>query len=188
MATKITTGVVRASFVNIFSPQPPSAQTLRQNPNAKGKYGITLLIPKSDTATMEALRAAENEAKEIGKNTKFDGRIPTNLTSIIHDGDTEQDLEKYPEFEGHWYMAVRSDRKPVIVDQNVQEIFDAAEVYSGCWVKASVNAYPFNFEGKKGISFGLNAIQKVRDDEAFSGTKIVAEEEFSPITDDGGVL
>lgn len=188
MATKVTTGVVRASFVHVFEPQPPSPQTLRSNPNAKGKFGITLLIPKSDKKTLDALYAAEKEAQEIGKNSKFNGSIPPNVATLIRDGDEDQDTDKYPEFAGNMFMNVRSDRKPVVVDQNVQEVLDPTEVYSGCWVKASINAYPYNFEGKKGISFGLNAIQKVRDDEAFSTVKIDANEEFTPISDDGGVL
>jgi hypothetical protein len=182
MSTKVTTGVVRASFVHVFEPQPGD------EPGSKPKYSITLLIPKSDTATLEALYAAEKVAREAGKNTKFEGRIPNNLTTIIRDGDEDQDTDRYPEFAGNMFMNVRSDRKPVVVDQNVQEILDPTEVYSGCWVKASVNAFPFNFKGKKGVSFGLNAVQKVRDDEAFSGAKIDANEEFQPITDDGGVL
>jgi hypothetical protein len=182
MATKVTTGVVRASFVRIFEPQPG------KNPSDKPKYGITLLIPKSDKATLDALYAAESEAKEAGKSTKFGGSIPPNLKTVIRDGDTDQDTDRYPEFAGNMFMNVRSDRKPVVVDQNVQEILDPTEVYSGCWVKASVNAFPFNADGSKGISFGLNAIQKVRDDEAFTSTKIDANEEFQPISDDGGVL
>lgn len=182
MATKVTTGTVRASFVHIFEPQPGG------EPGDKPKFGITLLIPKSDKKTLDALYAAEAEARENGKNTKFEGRIPSNLASIIRDGDEDQDTDRYPEFAGNMFMNVRSDRKPVVVDQNLQDILDPTEVYSGCWIKASINAYPYNYKGKKGISFGLNAIQKVRDDEAFSGAKIVASEEFEVVADDGGVL
>ena len=41
----ITTGVVRASYVNIF--QPRASQN-----GGDPKYSVTLLIPKNDTATI----------------------------------------------------------------------------------------------------------------------------------------
>lgn len=176
--TRVTTGVVRASFTRLFEPVLSKGDTTP-------KYSVTLLIPKTDKATYKALRAAEAEAAEIGKSKKFGGKIPSNLATVIRDGDTEADLELYPENAGHWYMAVRNTRRPLVVDQNLNEILDATEVYSGCYIKASVDAFPYNFEGKKGISFSITAVQKVRDGESLGGVaKVEASDVFKVIATD----
>lgn len=43
-------------------------------------------------------------------------------------------------------------------------------MYSGCWGQASINFFPFNSNGNKGIAVGLNALKKKRDDEPLGGT------------------
>ncbi|MFR4700355.1 MAG: ssDNA-binding protein, partial [Christensenellaceae bacterium] len=51
MSTQITTGKVRFSYCNLFTPR--AAQE-----GAKEKYSVTLLIPKSDKATIQKIRTA----------------------------------------------------------------------------------------------------------------------------------
>ena len=56
MSTQITTGKVRFSYCNLFTPR--AAQE-----GAMPKYSVTLLIPKSDKATIQKIKAAMDEAK-----------------------------------------------------------------------------------------------------------------------------
>ena len=77
-----------------------------------------------------AIRRAQEVAKENGKSTKFNGTIPKNLQLTLHDGDEEADLERNPEYEGHWYMTVSSKTKPGIVARDLEPITDSTEVYS----------------------------------------------------------
>jgi hypothetical protein len=100
-----------------------------------------------------------------------------------HDGDEEGDLDKSPELEGHYYMNVSSKTKPGIVDQNVNPILDQTEVYSGCYARVSLFAFPYDFAGKKGVSFILKNIQKMADGEPF-GSSSRAEDEFDQVADD----
>lgn len=173
MSTKVVTGKVRLSYAHLFEPFSIDGE---QDP----KYSVMLLIPKSDTKTIEDLRAAEGAAAEAGKSSKFGGKIPANLASIIRDGD--EVAEDFPERKDHWFMSVTSPatRKPGVVDQNVQPVMDATEVYSGCYARASLNAFPYTFGSKKGISFGLNHIQKIADGEPF-GSITRPEDEFDVI-------
>lgn len=173
--TKVITGKVRLSYVHVFEP-------FSQDPEQEKSYSVVLLIPKSDKTTMKKLRKAEKAAAEAGINTKFSGKIPANLSSIIHDGDEEADTERNPEYAGHYYMSVRSKTRPGVVDENVQEILDSTEVYSGCYARASINAFAYNTKGKKGVSFGLNHIQKLADGE-FLGGRSRAEDDFEPVDD-----
>lgn len=183
-ATKVVTGRVRLSYAFIW-------ETRTDENGENPKYSCALMIPKDTAdgkATYERLIAAENVAKQAGKDSKWGGKIPSNLSSIIHDGDEDADLDKNPEYAGHWYMNVSSRTKPGIVDQNVNDILDSTEVYSGCFARVSVNAFPYNTAGKKGVSFGLNHIQKVADGESLGG-RSRAEDDFDAVeVDDEDLL
>lgn len=80
-AQRCLTGEVRLSYVNLDKPRQP------QGGVGDAKYSATLLIPKTDTATIADFRAAIQAAAQIGAGTLWGGIIPPNLDSIIHDGD-----------------------------------------------------------------------------------------------------
>jgi hypothetical protein len=177
-ATKVVTGRVRLSYVHVWEPW---SNTDGQEP----KYSTAILIPKSDTATIKALRDAQQAALEQGKDSKFGGKLPRNWDDTIHDGDEEADLEKNPEYAGHLFMSVSSKTKPGIVDANVQPILDSTEVYSGCYARVSINAFPYAVSGKKGVSFGLNHVQKLADGD-YLGGRSKAEDDFDSVAGDDG--
>jgi hypothetical protein len=177
MSTRIVTGKVRLSFPHLFAPHAIG--------ESDPKYSTMLLIPKSDTKTIAEMRAAEKEAAEAGKNTKFGGKIPGNLASIIKDGDEDGTAEDYPERAGHYYCTVSSSPqyKPGVVDRRVQEIIDQSEVYSGVFAKVSLTAFPYNTNGNKGVSFGLNNVQILGGGDSLAGGK-AASEDFEVADDD----
>lgn len=174
--TRVVTGEVRLSYVHLFEPYT-------NDPDKEARYSTTILIPKSDRATMDKLRAAETAAKEEGK-AKWGGRIPPNLQSIIHDGDEEADLERNPEYAGHYYMAMSSKQRPGVVDADLNAVLDPTQVYSGCYARVSINAFAYSTAGKKGVSFGLNNVQFLRDGEPLGG-RTRAEDDFA---DDSGLI
>lgn len=174
--TKVVTGKVRLSYVHLF--EPYSAL-----PNQDPKYSCVLLIPKSDKVTLKKIRTAIEAAAEAGKHSKFNGSIPKNLKTTLRDGDEEADLERNPEYEGHMFMSVTSKTRPGIVDRDVNPIMDSTEVYSGCYARVSINAFAYNTQGNRGISFGLNHVQKLADGE-FLGGRSKAEDDFEPLDED----
>jgi hypothetical protein len=175
--TKVVTGKVRLSYAHIF-------EAYTNNPEKdEPKFSCVLLIPKTDKVTIKKLRAAQQAALENGTSKVFGGKPPKAWADTIHDGDEEADLERNPEYEGHLYMSVSAKTRPGVVDQNVQPILDSTEVYSGCYVRASINAFPYSFSGKKGISFGLNHIQKLADGEPLGG-RSRAEDDFDAVEDE----
>lgn len=181
MATRVVTGKVRLSFPHLFEAQ-------QVNGEGEPKYSVMILIPKDDTATLEAIDAAQAEAAEIGKNTKFGGKVPANLASIIKDGDEDGTAEDYPERAGHIYMTVSSSQKfrPGVVDRNVNDIVDQSEVYSGVFAKVSMTAFPYTFGSKKGVSFGLNNVQVLGGGDSLGGGKRASEEFEAVGADEGG--
>ena len=163
MSTKVVTGKVRFSFVNIWEPKAIEG--------GDPKYSLTLLIPKSDTATLSKIKAAMDEAAEKFRQKNGAASLPANPISPLHDGDgvKPNSGEPYgPECKGHYVIAVscRADQKPVVVDAAGNAILDQSEVYSGCYGRASINFYGYN-NRKKGIGAGLLAVQKLHDGEPF---------------------
>lgn len=163
MSTKVVTGKVRFCFPHLFEPYSIDGES-------EPKFSVQILIPKKDKKTYQALVEAEKSAAENGK-AKWGGKIPANLDSIIHDADEDGSAEDYPERAGHWYLNVSSNKKypPKVVDQRVQPIMDESEIYSGCFGRVSLTAFAYAFGKKKGISFGLNNVQKMADGDPLDG-------------------
>lgn len=169
-STKVVTGKVRFCYVNVFE---PTAMYEGDTP----KYNICVLIPKSDTATIDKIKKAIEAAKEAGKAKLADknGRIPANLKLPLRDGDEERPDD--PAFEDHYFINANSMRQPSIVDRSLNPIMSRDEFYSGCYGRASINFYAFNVVSSKGIAAGLNNLQKLEDGEMLAGGS-TAEEDF----------
>lgn len=162
MSTKVITGKTRFSFCNIFEPKA-------SDNGGEPKYSVTLLIPKSDTATLQKIKQAMDEARDNFVKKNGANSLPAKYNHTLHDGDGLRDSgEPYgPECKGCYVITVSSKQKPVIVDAFRNEITDPGEVYSGCYGRAAVNFYGYNRQGKKGVSAGLLSIQKLSDGEPF---------------------
>ena len=98
-------------------------------------------------------------------------KLPAQLKSTLHDGDgpRESGDDFGDECRGCWVMTVSSLQQPVIVDANKVPITDPKELYSGCYGRAILNFYVYDYMGKKGISAGLNGIMKLHDGEPLGG-------------------
>lgn len=172
--TKVVTGVVRLSYANVWEPVSINGGT--------PKYSVSLIIPKSDTKTIEAINAAVDTAIKEGA-AKFGGKIPNKaaLKLPLRDGDVERDDEAY---KGAYFVNANSTSAPQIVDRAVQPILDRSEVYSGCYARVSINFYAFNSSGNRGIACGLGNIQKVRDGEPLGGKSSAAADFATDLDDD----
>ena len=176
-STKVVTGKVRLSYANVWEPASVNGGT--------PKYSVSLIIPKTDTRTIDLINVAIDNAIKQGA-AKFGGKVPNRaaLKLPLRDGDTERDDEAY---KGSYFVNANSTTAPQIVDTSVQPILDRSEVYSGCYARVSINFYAFNSNGNRGIACGLGNIQKLADGEALGG-KTTAAEDFASDTDDDFLL
>ena len=171
-STKVITGKVRLSYVSVFET------------NDKGKYSTASLIPKSDKATIDKIKAAVESVKTDPKAaTTWGSKFLASFKTPLRDGDTDRDVEKNPEYKGCYFVNCNSGQKPGVVDAQLNPIMDKSEVYSGCYARVSINLYPFNVDGNKGIAAGLNNVQKLADGDALSG-RARAEDDFTAVEDD----
>ena len=176
--TKVITGPrTRWSYGNVWDPKRINGGT--------PKYSVSLIIPKSDKKTVEAIKTAIQAAYEEGESKlKGNGKTVPALSVIktpLRDGDAERPDD--PVYANAYFINANSATAPGIVDADLNPILERSEVYSGVYGRASINLYAFNSNGNRGIACGLNNLQKISDGEPLGG-KSRAEDDFSTEDDD----
>ena len=175
---KVITGVkTRWSYANVW-------QAKSINGGAP-KYSVSLIIPKSDTKTVTAVKNAIQAAYDEGQSKlKGNSKSVPALTAIktpLRDGDAERpDDEAYKDC---YFINANSATAPGIVDAARNPIIEHSEVYSGVYGRASINFYAFNSNGNRGIACGLNNLQKISDGDPLGG-KTRAEDDFADEDED----
>ena len=165
---QVITGVVRLSYTYL-------AEKRRNDDGSEGVYETSVIVPKDDTETLDALKAAVKEAVEYGKTSKWGGTLPKNLRMPFHDGDEREDGD--PNYANSISFTAKSGRKVFVVDKKGQPVLDPDAVYSGVYVKLILSPYPYNHGGNKGVGMGLEGVQIIRDGERLGGTGVSSFEQ-----------
>ena len=173
----ITGKNTRWSYANIWEPKSING--------GAPKYSVSLIIPKSDKATVQKIKAAIEAAYKEGE-TKLKGNgksVPafSSLKTPLRDGDIDRpDDEAY---ENSYFINANSATAPGIVDADRIPVLDRSNVYSGVYGRASITFYAFNSNGNRGIACGLQNLQLIRDGEPLGG-KVSAESDFATDEED----
>lgn len=163
---KVMTPEFRVSFPAIFKPISFEG--------GEAKYKINMMFPKgTDLSAMKAIAKAAIETKWPDA-----AKRPKDLRNPFRDGDVEK--PDWPEYADTIFVSASSKMKPGLVDQNVQPIIEESEFYAGCYARATVTAFAYDVAGNKGVAFGLQNVQKIKDGEPFSGRE-APETEFDAI-------
>ena len=179
---KVVTGRVRLSYQHLDEPSAAAE-------GAEPKYSATLMIPKSDRATKAALDKAALAAIREKFGTE---QLPKGSSKVYRDGDKESetkfdggvDTEKNPEYAGHWIISgkAKATKKPILVGPGNTQI-DVRDIYSGCYVRASLIAYGYDAGGNTGVGWALVSLKKVADGEPF-GTVYDPSDDFGDDEDE----
>lgn len=157
MAT-IITPEFRVSFPNVFRPQKPM-----QGSTNEPKYGLTMLFaPGQDISSLKSL-AEEALVEKFGSDK---AKWPKNIRSPFRD-QGEKDYEGY--VDGAIFASATSKLKPGLVDAKNQDIINEEVFYPGCYARAQITAFAYDTAGNKGVAFGLQNVQKLRDGEPLGG-------------------
>ena len=171
--TKVMTKEVRLSYCHLVEPYANP-----QQPGAKPKYSVTLLIPKTDTATKADIDAAMKAAYEQGVADKWKGARPQMVNALIYDGDgVKRDGTPFgDECKGCWVLSARTNKKPQVVHvSNPTVELAPTDIYSGMYARVSIDFYPYSGQ-QKGVAAGLSNVFKTRDGEPLSGGASAASE------------
>lgn len=183
MSRKLILKNVRFSYVRVFEAEQYQGV-------GEFHYSVTLLIPKTDTALIKQINdAVKAEAQDyFSRDPKFKGQVPANFKSPLRDGDAPE-KEGQAGYEGCYYIVAKRKEEhgqPIVIDKGKRPITVKEDVYSGCWGVASISIYGYNMSAdNRGITSGLNGIQKVTDDDRLDGGSSVNDfEDLSDENDD----
>lgn len=176
-STKVRIGECRLSYCHLFQPEAVAD-------GGEKKYSVSIIIPKSNTKLVAQIRTAIDAAAAAGMS-KFGGRRPANLKTPLRDGDIDRaDDEAYAD---SWFINASSRTKPGVVkvmeiggEKKLVEVTNEEDVYSGCYGYVTVNFFPFNNAGNRGIAAGLNNVLKSRDG-FFLGGRTSAQSDFGDL-------
>lgn len=175
---KIITGSnTRWSYANVCEPKSINGGT--------PKYSVSLIIPKSDIKTVAKIKAAIEAAyREVETKLKGNSKSVPAL-SVLKTPLRDVSLERpdAPAYAGSYFVNANATSAPGIVDADRNPIPTCSEIYSGSYGRASISFYAFNSSANKGITCGLNNLQKIRDGEPLGG-KASAESDFATDDDD----
>lgn len=186
---RIITPMFRVSYPHVFNPQSPKEGDTK-------KFSITMLFPK-DSDLMGLGCDPEDDNKLVKpmslKKAVLNAKVayygpkenwPDDLLSPWIDGDDPKQHKKGKKegYHGHWVLKANSseDSKPGLVDAEGTPITEKADFYAGCYARAFVFAYRWEFMGKEGIGFILDHVQKLKEGKAFGGKKPI-DQVFGPV-------
>lgn len=168
---KVITPEAVISYPYIFTPQ--------KDDKGREKYSAALVfLPGTDIsalkqAAMSVLIDKFGEKEAANKISKKQVRMPFR---------DDAEAKGYPE--GSIFINVRSEKQPGVVSiypdpatGKPMPIVDPDAIYPGAFVRASLTAFYYDQEGNRGVSFGLNNLQKTRDGERLDG-RSSAQDEF----------
>ena len=165
----------RAAFISVFR---ATSMKNADGSTSKPKYSIRAAFPPN--AKLDALK---KEAETVARE-KWSDKIPKTLRSPFR---LNEELEAPIVGIGDdWVImsfSANEDRRPGVVDAKLQDIIadQDTEVYSGAWYRAQVRAFAYDTAGNKGVSFGLQNVQKLRDDDPLGNGRIPASKAFEPV-------
>lgn len=168
-STKLRTPEFRASFPSLFEPKTFPGQDPKT-----AKHSITMLFPKTTNLKEMQQLALKTATDKFGPKEKW----PKGFKWPFRNGDEREDLQGY---KGCIFVTATSKLRPGIVGPDATTaILDEAGFYAGCYARATITCYPFDKGGNRGVAFGLQNVQKIRDGESFSG-RTTADKDFDSV-------
>lgn len=169
-AKKCVTPKGRLSFPHLFEAHSGFE-------NQDPKYSATILFDKKTDLTTLKKIVHVAAVEKFGPKEKW----PKTMRLPFRNGDEKSDLQGYA---GCIYINATSKMRPQVVDKDLSAIApdDQPGIYAGCYVRAEIMAFAYDKMGNKGVSFGLQNVQKLGEGEAFSGRR-QASEVFDAVED-----
>lgn len=156
----------------------------RPNDDGEEKYEVLVQIPRANKRMIDLVNDAIDAAIERGfsgdlsdKSTFKKGTKESALKLPLKDGADRADDEYGDLFEGYMYLTAKNGkRRPVVLDQNGQQILDPEEIYSGAIGAVSLTFYPYN-NRSQGVGVMVNHVMKLEEGKRLSGGASVTPEE-----------
>lgn len=169
-AKKCITPMCMVSYPNVHT-----AKAFK--PGQDPKYSFVGLFNKEDLSVMK--KAADAAVLET-YGTLDREQLPEGFRSPFRDGNKKKDKKGYA---GKIFVSFSSKKRPGLIDKDKQPILDPEDFYPGCFARAEVLAYTYDYMGNVGVAFALLNVQKLKNGIKISGRKD-AEEVFDVYEDE----
>ncbi len=171
---RIVTPEFRVFYPNVFKPS-----RMKGTDNAL-KFSVTGGFDKKKDMSVIKLAIKHAKINFFGPNKE---EWPDDIISPVTDGDLPPKPGKKPKegYKGNWVIKFSSneDQRPGVVDYpNGDPIVNPSDFYPGCYARAQVFAYVWEFpkdSGRYGVSFILDHVQKMKEGKAIGGKKSAKE-------------
>lgn len=165
---EVVTPTCRLAFPSLFKTAPRFQNSERMT------YQAVLLLPPDTSLTPFA------NAVKAAMDVQFGKQIRLSDSPI-----RSCDGKEYAGYEPGWrYINTHTGYAPGVVDQKKQPILDKElmemdpalaiaraeeRIFAGCWCRFHLTAFGWTYAKKQGVSFSLNGVQLVREDERLDG-------------------
>ena len=170
--TAIRIGEVRFSYPHLFEL------------NMNEKYSCCILIDKSNKEAIQLVEEATKAAAKKGAEKFWSGKIPANIKKPLRDGD--EDHPEDPAFANQMFLNASNKYKPQVASRDefgVILIEDPNDLYAGSYGAVTLEFYPYNTNGNRGVGVSLGNVIKLRDGDRLAGTAESAEASFADLVD-----
>jgi hypothetical protein len=163
---KTITPKARLSYPFLFSPD--------NGDMGGGKFSASFWVEKKPE-NIAWLKALKLDCAKVAREAfgTADVKLP------LKDGD-KKDAEAS---KGCIILTAKSKYRPGVVGADPKVSLTEADVYPGCYVRASITPYSYDAKGNKGVSLYLGNVQKLADGEALSGGGSSADQDFEPLAE-----
>ena len=173
--TQMNTPYAMLSFPQLFAPRPRAE-------GGEPCFSCSLLFSPEQQKSKE-FKAMQIAVVDVAKE-KFGRNVPMQSLILPFRDAGEKEYAGYEKGVVYITPWCGRDRPPGVVDQRLQQVFEPSRVYAGQIVRANVTPFAWTKSGKRGVSFGLNHLQIVKDGTRIDG-RISADKAFDAIENEG---
>lgn len=173
----------RANWVFLLKAQPGKKRD--DGTMSEPKFSITLLFDKDADFVHAKKLATDALAERFGDRMKEPAFVAKLRKPFRDQGEKVDEKGALPEgyVAGCIFITATSKNRPGVVDAAGADILEEKDIYSGCFVRASLNAYAYGgltTGFTPGVAFGLQNVQKLADGDPLGG-RSRPQDDFEPV-------
>ena len=188
------TGEIHTPKARMGWPTLFEAKRIKDKPDSKPKFSVTLLLPKAANINLIAKGVADALKEKFGANWLKSNSVPPKSISEMLDSVNKKlnncllktvDQENLAEYAEDYPFILRCSANegfpPFVYGADAQLFHgDKSEVYAGRWAVVAGKFWAYD-NVSKGVLFNLNRIQLLDHDEPIAGGRVATSEGFEQV-------
>lgn len=173
------TGEIHTPKARMVYPTLLEAKRIKDKPDSKPKFTVTLLLPKA--ANIDLLKAGLVEALKGKFGAEWQKKKGLNFPLL-----KTEDQERLQQYAGEYPLILRCSANqewpPFVYGPDAKQFNGSpSDIYSGRWAVVAGTFYAYD-NVSKGVNFGLNKIQLLDHDEPVAGGRVATASGFEQVS------